>query len=62
MGGTTLKTLGIVAVLGAGAIYINYGTLSPCTALSKLLYMPLKHTLSIPFTLLVSIGTQPNAD
>src|ERR1700687_4957140 len=35
MGGTTLKTLGIVAVLGAGAVYINYGTLSPCGALRE---------------------------
>jgi hypothetical protein len=35
MGGTTLKTLGIVAVLGAGAAYINYGALSPCGALRE---------------------------
>jgi len=35
MGGTTLKTLGIFAVLGAGAVYINYGTLSPCGALRE---------------------------
>lgn len=35
MGGTTLKTLGIVAVLSAGAVYLNYGTLSPCGALRE---------------------------
>jgi hypothetical protein len=35
MGGTTLKTLGIVAVLAAGAVYMNYGTLSPCGALRE---------------------------
>jgi hypothetical protein len=34
-GGTTLKTLGIFAVLVAGAIYVNYGTLSPCDALRE---------------------------
>lgn len=35
MGGTTLKTLGIFAVLVAGAFYINYGSLSPCGALRE---------------------------
>jgi hypothetical protein len=35
MGGTTLKTLGIIAVLSAGAVYLNYGTLSPCGALRE---------------------------
>jgi hypothetical protein len=34
-GGTTLKTLGIFAVLAAGAVYFNYGTLSPCDALRE---------------------------
>jgi hypothetical protein len=35
MGGTTLKTLGIFAVLAAGGVYMNYGTLSPCGALRE---------------------------
>jgi hypothetical protein len=35
MGGTTLKTLGVFAVLVAGAAYANYGTLSPCGALRE---------------------------
>jgi hypothetical protein len=35
MGATALKTLGIVAVLAAGAVYMNYGTLSPCGALRE---------------------------
>jgi len=34
-GGTTLKTLGIFAALVAGAVFINYGTLSPCEALRE---------------------------
>lgn len=34
-GGTTLKTLGIFAALVAGAVFINYGTLSPCDALRE---------------------------
>jgi hypothetical protein len=34
-GGTTLKTLGIFAVLVAGAVFVNYGTLSPCDALRE---------------------------
>jgi hypothetical protein len=35
MGGTTLKTLGIFTALVAGAVYVNYGTLSPCGALRE---------------------------
>jgi len=35
MAGTTLKSLGIVAILAAGAAYLNYGTLSPCAALRE---------------------------
>src|SRR5882762_2946841 len=35
MAGTTLKSLGIVAILAAGAVYLNYGTLSPCGALRE---------------------------
>ena len=35
MAGTTLKSLGIVAILAAGAVYLNYGTLSPCAALRE---------------------------
>ncbi|MGA2056012.1 MAG: hypothetical protein ABSG88_11930 [Bradyrhizobium sp.] len=34
-GGTTLKTLGIFTALIAGAIFVNYGTLSPCDALRE---------------------------
>ena len=34
-GGTTLKTLGVFAVLVAGVIFVNYGTLSPCDALRE---------------------------
>jgi hypothetical protein len=34
-GGTTLKTLGILAALVAGAVFVNYGTLSPCDALRE---------------------------
>ncbi len=34
-GGTTLKTLGIFAALVAGAVFVNYGTLSPCDALRE---------------------------
>lgn len=34
-GGTTLKTLGIFTALMAGAIFVNYGTLSPCDALRE---------------------------
>jgi hypothetical protein len=34
-GGTTRKTLGIFAALFAGAVFINYGTLSPCDALRE---------------------------
>ena len=34
-GGTTLKTLGILAALVAGAVFLNYGTLSPCDALRE---------------------------
>jgi hypothetical protein len=35
MGGTTLKTLGIVAALIAVPVYLVYGTLSPCGALRE---------------------------
>jgi hypothetical protein len=35
MGEATLKTLGIVAVLAAGAVYMIYSTLSPCGALRE---------------------------
>jgi len=34
-GGTTLKMLGILAALVAGAVFVNYGTLSPCDALRE---------------------------
>jgi hypothetical protein len=34
-GGTTLKALGIFAALIAGAVFVNYGTLSPCDALRE---------------------------
>jgi hypothetical protein len=34
-GGTTLKALGIFALLIAGAVFVNYGTLSPCDALRE---------------------------
>jgi hypothetical protein len=34
-GGTTLKTLGVCAALVAGAVFVNYGTLSPCDALRE---------------------------
>jgi|SRR5579863_9401442 len=34
-GGTTLKTLGILAASVAGAVFVNYGTLSPCDALRE---------------------------
>jgi hypothetical protein len=34
-GGTTLKTLGILAALVAGVVFVNYGTLSPCDALRE---------------------------
>jgi hypothetical protein len=34
-GGTTLKTLGIFAILVAVAVFVNYGTLSPCDALRE---------------------------
>jgi predicted lipid-binding transport protein (Tim44 family) len=33
--GTTLKTLGVFAALVAGAVFLNYGTLSPCDALRE---------------------------
>jgi hypothetical protein len=35
MGGTTLKTLSVAAVLAAGAVYLHFGTLSPCGALRE---------------------------
>ncbi|WP_315728888.1 hypothetical protein [Bradyrhizobium sp. SZCCHNS2015] len=35
MAGTTLKTLGICAILAIGAAYFYYGTLSPCDALRE---------------------------
>ncbi|QQO30915.1 hypothetical protein JJC00_19785 [Bradyrhizobium diazoefficiens] len=35
MAGTTLKTLGICMALAVGAVYYNYGTLSPCDALRE---------------------------
>jgi hypothetical protein len=35
MGGTTLKTLCICAVLAGGAVYLHFGTLSPCGALRE---------------------------
>jgi hypothetical protein len=35
MGGSTLKTLGVLAALVAGGVYFNYGTLSPCGALRE---------------------------
>jgi hypothetical protein len=34
-GGSTVKTLGILAALVAGAVFVNYGTLSPCDALRE---------------------------
>lgn len=35
MGGTTLKTLGICAIIAIGAAFSNYGALSPCDALRE---------------------------
>jgi hypothetical protein len=35
MGGSTIKTLGIFAALVAGAVYYDFGTLSPCGALRE---------------------------